>query len=140
LLQSRIGSAIGKLAAQVRPGEPACTAPMGHDVCHRLAVHGKGHSLAGSHGVNHPACLVTQIPDADVHMCDIVAYRGVFLPCPQPPKAPLADLQHLPVGTLAGHVVLAGPERDLTQRDAPLVDQPPGLRARDSELLGDQPG
>ena len=54
----------------------------------------------------------------------------------QAAKAPPADLQDLSVGLLAADVVLAGREQLIAEHHAALVDQAPGLRARDPELAG----
>src|ERR1700722_3483010 len=64
--------------------------------------------------------------------------RSIALSRAQAPKAALADLQHLPIGTRAGDIVLAPPDGSAAQRHGALVDQPARLGAGDTELLGDQ--
>ncbi len=57
----------------------------------------------------------------------------------QAAKAPAPDLEHLAVGPRHRHVVLAGRQRALSERDRALVDQAARLGSRTSELSGDQP-
>src|ERR1039458_1499995 len=66
--------------------------------------------------------------------------RSIALSRSQAAKAALADLQHLPVGALAGHIVLAGRQLRLAERHSALIDQPPRLRAGETELARHQAG
>src|ERR1700729_743161 len=64
--------------------------------------------------------------------------RSIALSRAQASESTLSDLQHPPVRAVAGHIVLTGPERALTERHGALIDQPPRLRAGHTELVGDQ--
>src|SRR5207248_6011525 len=80
-------------------------------------------------------------PKATARRPRSIARRGhPALARAQPAEAPSPHFQHLAVGPLERHVVLPYGQLKAAQRHAPLVDQPPRLRARDPELAGDQAG
>src|SRR5689334_25268426 len=56
----------------------------------------------------------------------------------QAPETALADPQDLAIQRVWSHVVLACPQGPRADRHAAPVDQAPGLRPRQTELVGDQ--
>jgi hypothetical protein len=69
----RFGSAAWcpELLAEVLAREPSGATTVRHDVSDRFAVDGQGDPLAGLNGVDHLACPVSQVSDANLHCATV---------------------------------------------------------------------